>query len=452
MILARMIRMATAAVTAILLAVPVSAEINVQDLTTPDGIDLWLVEDHTIPFVALEMRFRGGASLDLPGKRGATNLMTGLLEEGAGDMDSREFARQAEALAAGFSYHVSDDMLSVSARFLTENRDATVTLLRESLVNPVFNQKSIDRVRAQVNSVIESDLKDPRAIVARTFDGQTFGDHPYATSKDGTLDSVAALTRDDIVAAHRAALVRDRLYIAAVGDITAEQLTALVADLTDGLPASSDIDLPDAADTNLPGGVTVVDYATPQSVVTFAQPGIDRDDPDFFAAYLLNQILGGGGFESRLMQEVREKRGLTYGVYSYLVDRDGAQLWMGQVASANDRVAQAIEVIKDEWQKMRDTGVTEQELEDAKTYMTGAYPLRFDGNAPIANIAVEMQVEGLPTDYIATRNDQVNAVTLEQINRVARELLDSDKLTFVVAGKPEGIETSGELDTTPIAE
>ncbi|WP_113912176.1 M16 family metallopeptidase [Pelagivirga dicentrarchi] len=434
-----MIRWAAAALAAAMLAAPASAEIDVQDLTTPDGINLWLVEDHTIPFVALEMRFRGGASLDQPGKRGATNLMTGLLEEGAGDMDSREFARRAEALAANFSYNVGDDMLSVSARFLTENRDQAVALLRESLVNPAFNQKSIDRVRAQVNSIIESDMKDPRAIVSRRFDAQTFGDHPYATSKDGTLDSVASLTRDDLIAAHRAALVRDRLYVAAVGDITADQLTALVADLTDGLPATSDIDLPGAADTDLPGGITVIDFPTPQSVVTFAQPGIDRDDPDFFAAYLLNQILGGGGFESRLMQEVREKRGLTYGVYSYLVDRDNAQLWMGQVASANDRVAQAIEVIQDEWQKMRDNGVTAQELEDAKTYMTGAYPLRFDGNAPIANIAVEMQVEGLPTDYIATRNDKVNAVTLEQINRVARELLDPSKLTFVVAGKPEGV-------------
>ncbi len=440
MSVARMIRLAIAALTAALLAAPASAEIKVQDLTTPGGIDLWLVEDHTIPFVALEMRFRGGASLDLPGKRGATNLMTGLLEEGAGDMDSREFARQAEALAAGFSYDVGDDALSISARFLSENRDQAVALLRESLVNPTFNQKSIDRVRAQVNSNIEADLKNPSSIAARTFDAQTFGDHPYATSRDGTLDSVAALTRDDIVAAHRAALVRDRLYVAAVGDITADQLTALVADLTDGLPASSDIDLPGPAGMDLPGGITVIDYATPQSVVTFAQPGIDRDDPDFFAAYLLNQILGGGGFESRLMQEVREKRGLTYGVYSYLVDKDGAQLWMGQVASANDRVAQAIEVIKDEWQKMHDTGVTAQELEDAKTYMTGAYPLRFDGNAPIANIAVEMQVEGLPTDYITTRNDQVNAVTLEQINRVARERLDLSKLSFVVVGKPEDIE------------
>ena len=420
-------------------ALPARAEIEVQDLGTPGGVDLWLVEDHSIPFVALEMRFRGGASLDQPGKRGATNLMTGLLEEGAADMDSREFARRSEALAASFSYSTGDDAISVSARFLSENRDAAVDLLRASLVEPAFNQKSIDRVRGQVRSNILADEKNPGAIAGRAFDRQTFGDHPYATSLDGTLDSVNALTRDDIVAAHRAALVRDRLYVAAVGDITAKELTQLVTKLTEGLPQTSDVALPGPADLTFPGSIEVIEYDTPQSVVTFAQPGIDRDDPDFFAAFILNQILGGGGFESRLMQEVREKRGLTYGIYSYLMDRDGAQLWMGQVASANDRVATAIEVIRDEWAKMRDEGVTAKELEDAKTYMTGAYPLRFDGNGPIANIAVDMQISDMSADYIATRNDNINAVTLEQINRVARDLLDPEKLSFVVAGKPEGL-------------
>lgn len=440
MTIIRTIRLTLMALAAALLAAPASAAIEIQDLTQPDTPGLWLVEDHSIPFVALELRFRGGASLDPEGKRGATNLMTGLLEEGAGDMNSREFARRAEALAAKFSYNVGDDTLGVSARFLSENREEAVALLRQSLVDPTFSQKSIDRVRGQVNSIIEDALKDPRAIAARAFDAQTYGDHPYATSKNGTLDSVAGLTREDIVAAHRAAMVTDRLYIAAVGDITAEELTTLVADLTDGLPETSDIALPKDADVNLPGDTEVVDFATPQSVVVFAQPGIDRDDPDFFAAYLLNQILGGGGLESRLMHEVREKRGLTYGVSTWLMDKDAAQLWMGQVASANDRVAQAIDVIRDEWRKLREEGVTAEELEDAKTYMTGAYPLRFDGNAPIANIAVEMQVEGMPTSYITTRNDRVNAVTLEQINRVARELLAPEMLTFVVAGQPEGLQ------------
>ncbi|MCZ4352834.1 pitrilysin family protein [Roseovarius aestuarii] len=434
-------RLALAGVMLCLATLPLRAEIEVQELTTPGGTDVWLVEEHAIPFVTLELRFRGGASLDLPGKRGATNLMVGLLEEGAEGMDSRAFAKSVESLAASFSYNVTDDTVSVSARFLTENRDQAVALLRASLVNPDFDQPSIDRVRGQVFSMIQSDLKDPSAIAGRAFDALVYGDHPYATSKDGTMDSVAALTRDDIVAAHRAALVRDRLYVSAVGDITPDDLMDLIDTLFDGLPQTGP-DLPGMADVSLPGGVKVVDYDTPQSVAVFAQPGIDRDDPDFFAAYLLSQILGGGGFESRLMQEVREKRGLTYGVYSYLVDKDGAQLWLGNVASANDRIGQAIEVIREEWARMQKDGVTAQELEDAKTFMTGAYPLRFDGNAPIANIAVEMQMEGLPTDYITSRNDKVNAVTLEQINRVARDLLDPSKLTFVVVGQPDGVSST----------
>jgi zinc protease len=201
-------------------------------------------------------------------------------------------------------------------------------------------------------------------------------------------------------------------------------------------------DLPGAADVNLPGGIKIVEFDTPQSVVMFGQPGIDRDDPDFFAAYVLNHILGGGSFESRLMQEVREKRGLTYGIYSYLANKDNADLWLGSVATANGRVAESIDVIRAEWNRLRTEGVTQTELDDAKTYLTGAYPLRFDGNAPIANIAVAMQMDGLDPDYISNRNDLVNAVTLDDINRVANTLMDPAKLTFVVVGKPEGLTSS----------
>ncbi len=435
-----MIRFALAFV-ALFAALPVRAEVNVKELTTPGGIEAWLVEDHSIPFIALEMRFRGGAALDLPGKRGATNLMMALLEEGSGDLDSRGFARAVEGLAASFEYDTSDDMVSVSAKMLTENRDEAAALLRASLVEPVFGQADVDRVRAQVISIIQSDQKDPRDISARAFDTLVFGDHPYGSSRNGTLESVAALTREDIMTAHQNALARDRLYVSAVGDITEAELVQLLDQLLGDLPATGAA-LPEDANPNLPGGVKVVEFDTPQSVAMFAQPGIDRDDEDFFAAYLLNHILGGGGFESRLMTEVREKRGLTYGVYSYLLDMDSAQVWMGSVSSANDRVAEAVEVIRGEWQRIREGGVTEAELNDAKTYLTGAYPLRFDGNGPIANIAVGMQMEGLPTDYIANRNDKVNAVTLEDINRVAKELMDPDSLTFVVTGKPEGLETT----------
>jgi zinc protease len=289
-----------------------------------------------------------------------------------------------------------------------------------------------------VESGIQSDAKDPNSIARSEFRELVYGDHPYGSLQDGTLDTVAALTRDDIVAAHQATLTQDRLFVSAVGDITAEELGALLDELLADLPKSS-VALPGQATLNMPGNVQVIDFPTPQSVVTFGQPGMDSEDDDFFAAFILNHILGGGGFESRLMQEVREKRGLTYGVHTFLSDRDGAEIMMGSVASANDRVAEAIAVIQSEWARIRDEGVTEAELEDAKTYLTGAYPLRFDGNGTIANIAAGMQMQGRPTDYIASRNDRVNAVTLEDINRVAREFLDPEKLTFVVVGQPAGL-------------
>lgn len=421
-----------------LAALPARAAIEIKEVVSPGGITAWLVEDHTIPFTALEVRFRGGASVEPMDKRGATNLMTALLEEGAGEMDARAFARARDGLAASFRYSVSDDALSVSAQFLTENRDAAVDLLRQSLIQPRFDAEAIERVRAQVLSGLRSDEKNPQSIAARRFDGLIFGDHPYASSLDGTIETVSALTRDDLRAAHDATLARDRIYVSAVGDITEAELGTLLDKLLGDLPATGAA-MPGPADPVFPGGVDVVDFPTPQSVVLFGQPGVGQEDPDFFAAFILDHILGGGGFESRLMTEVREKRGLTYGIYTYLADRDHAQTWSGSVASANDRVAEAVDVIRAEWTRLQTEGVTAEELENAKTYLTGAYPLRFDGNGTIANIIVGMQMRGLPIDYAATRNDKVNAVTLEDVNRVAREVLDPAALSFVVVGQPEGL-------------
>nr|WP_321249763.1 pitrilysin family protein [uncultured Ruegeria sp.] len=426
---------------ALVIAMPAWAEIEIQEVTSPGGIKAWLVEDPSIPFTALELRFRGGTSLDDPDKRGAVYLMSGLIEEGAGDMDARSYARELESLAASFTYNASDDTVSISARFLTENRDEVIDLLRTTIHEPRFDQDAIDRVRAQVLSGLRSDETDPNDIAGRSFARMAYGDHPYGSEGKGTIESVSALTRDDIVAAYDNVFARDRLYVGAVGDISAEELGALLDKLLADLPETGK-PIPDKAQVSITGGISVVDFDTPQSVALFAQKGIDRDDPDFFPAFILNHILGGGGFESRLMQEVREKRGLTYGVGTYLVPKDLASVYLGSVSSANDRIAEAVEVIRDEWARAASEGVTQKELDDAKTYLTGAYPLRFDGNGQIAGIMVGMQMEGLPIDYIATRNDKVNAVTLEDVNRVASELLDPEGLHFTVVGKPVGLETT----------
>ncbi len=417
------------------------AEIDIQEVTSAGGINAWVVEEPSIPFIALEIRFRGSASLDLPGKRGATNLMMGLLEEGAGDMTAQEFQTAREALAASFGFRAFDDTLSISAEFLTENQDEALALLGQALIAPTFTQDALDRVRAQVLVGIAGDEKDPDTIASATFDAAAFGDHPYGSAIDGTVESLNALTREDLVTAHQNALTRDRLVVSVVGDVTADQVGPMLDTLLGALPAEGPA-LPDDVAFGLEGGITVVDYDTPQSVAYFGHAGIKRDDADFFAAYIINHVLGAGGFESRLMNEVREKRGLTYGIGTYLVPKFHAEMILGTVASSNATIGEAIAVTRDEWRRMAEEGMTAQELEVAKTYLTGEYPLRFDGNSEIAKIMAGMQMIDLPPSYVVNRNDFINAVTLDDINRVAAELLRPDDLHFVVVGKPEGLEST----------
>ena len=417
------------------------AEINIQEITSEGGIEAWLVQEESIPFVAIEIIFDGGATLEDPAKRGATNLMMALLEEGSGDLDARGFQEAREALAASYSFDAYEDSVAVSAVFLSENREEAVALLRDALVNPRFDEDAIERVRAQVLSIIRSDAQDPNSIAGAAFDAAAFGDHPYGSSLNGTAETVAALTRADLIQAHRDALVQGRVYVGAAGDITAEDLGTLLDDLIGDLPMDGPA-IPDRVEFGREGGTTVIPFDTPQSVALFGHAGIERDDDDFFAAYLLNEILGGRGLESRLMRKVREERGLTYGIYTYLVPKDLSEMYLGQVASANGTIAEVIDVVRDEWAKLATEGVSAQELAQAKTYLTGAYPLRFDGNAAIAGILVGMQAQDLGTEYIAGRNDLVNAVTLEDVNRVASELLDPEGLYFVVVGQPEGLDST----------
>ena len=423
---------------ALLWAGAVQADVSVKTVTSPGGLSAWVLEEPAIPFTALNIMFSGGAALDPPDKRGAAYMMTGLLDEGAGDLDSQAFASAREALSASFSFDVSDDTLSISVRILSENRAEALALLKTALIKPRFDAEAVERVRQQVLSILASNAQDPTDTAQRVWAEQAFGDHAYGASYQGTESSITALTRSDLLAAHQNLLVRDAVSISAVGDITAEELGPILDDLLSDLPAGSALETP-PLELDIPAGLTVVDLPTPQSVAIFGHRGIDRADPDFFAAFILNTILGGNGIESRLTAEVREKRGLTYGISTVLLTKDRANVMLGQVASANDRIGAAIEVIRDEWSKLARDGVTAEELQAAQTYLTGAYPLRFDGNSQIARILVGMQRQGLGLDYINTRNARINAVTLPEINRVAAQLLKPEALNFVVVGQPTGL-------------
>lgn len=425
-------------IAALAFALPAHANIEIEELTSPGGIQAWLVEDHSIPFVAIDIWFRGGSVLEAPEQRGATYMMMGLLEEGAGDMDASAFAEAVEGLATNFGFDSYRDAVTVSARMLTQNRDEAADLLRLALTEPAFDPVAIERVRGQVISIIEGDAQDPNEIASNTFNALAFGDHPYGSAQEGTVETITALTRDDLIAAHRAALTRDRVVVGAAGDITAEELGVLIDHILGGLPDQAP-DRPGPAEYLLGGGVTVVDFPTPQSVAIFGHAGIARDDPDFFPAFVLNQVLGGGNFRSRLMEEVRINRGLTYGIGTYLSLADLSPTLLGQFSSSNDLVGQAVEVIQGQWADIAANGITEAEVDAAIQYLTGAYPLRFDGNGTIAGILAAMQADDMPADYIATRNDRVAAVTVDDVRRVAARLLQPDNLHFVVVGQPEGL-------------
>ncbi|MFV2003533.1 MAG: M16 family metallopeptidase, partial [Paracoccaceae bacterium] len=259
---------------------PSAQAIEVQEVTSPGGIKAWLVQESSIPFMALEIRFRGGAALDVAGKRGAINLMMATLEEGAGELDAQAFAAAREALAASYRFRVFDDVTSISARFLTENRAAATALLKSALMQPRFDVEAIDRVREQVLAGIRSDATDPGSVAGSTFDALAWGEHPYASAADGTLETVAALTRDDIVEGYQQVFGLDRMFVAAVGDISAADLGLLLDDLLGGLPKSA-APLVARADLQLTAGTTVVDFDTPQSGALFGHVGIKRDDPEY---------------------------------------------------------------------------------------------------------------------------------------------------------------------------
>jgi len=342
---------------------------------------------------------------------------------------------EMERLAVELDINVYQDSLSISFKFLTENKSASINLLKKALTKPRFGQEPFERVRDQILSILKSNAKDPRKIASKVFFENVFGSHPYGSMKDGSLESILSLSREDILNAYGDVFNRNQVFISAVGDIKPNELRDLVNEVIEEIPTRSNKVI-DQVIYKLPGGNTVIDFDTPQSVTIFGHGGIKRTDKDFFSAYVLTHILGGSGFGSRLMTELREKNGLTYGVSAYLASWEKADLILGQFASSNNTVMEAIGIVKNEWATLADRGVTADELRDAKTFLTGAYPLRFDGNSRIARILTGMQIQGLPIDYIHTRNAKVNAVTMEDIKRVATRILKEKNLYFVIVGRP----------------
>lgn len=426
----------------LLLSLQNANAMKIQSVKSPGGIEAWLVEDHSVPLMAMRFAFRGGSSQDPADKAGVANFLTTMLDEGAGDLDASAFQERAEELAMRMSFSDTRDAFYGNFETLTENRAKSVELLRLALTRPRFDADAVERMRKQLLAKLAFAARDPNKVAAKEWYANAFAGHVYARSATGDEGSIGAITAADLEAFRKRNFARSNLYVTVVGDIDAATLGAILDDVFASLPAKPDhVAVPKAEPKpgHPPGGETVVEMAVPQSVAVFGVGAMARKDPDFMPGFVLNHILGGGGFASQLMEEVREKRGLAYSVYSYLQPEDHASVLLGSVATKNESIAESLAVIRDVLKRMAADGPTEAELANAKSYLTGSYALRFDTSAKIATQLLGIRMEDLGIDYVEKRNALVEAVTLADVKRVAAGLLKPESLIVTVVGQPHNL-------------
>ena len=422
-----------AVVGSMLLLVAVSLPANaieIQEVVSPKGIKAWLVEDNSVPLVSMRFSFKGGASQDPSGKEGLANLMTGLFDEGAGDLDSDSFQERIDNLGGEMSFSASPDTVSGSIRMLAENRKPVTDLLALSVNKPRFDQDAIDRIRQQVVASLEASQRNPSTIASRKFADVLYGNHPYARPDEGTIKSLQSITRDDLVNFHRKNFARDKLTVGVVGSINAKDLGEMLDEVFGDLPATAElVPVPDAKLAL--GTTTSLSFDMPQTSISFVYPAVPRKDDEFFAAYLMNHILG-GGFTSRLYAEVREKRGLAYSVSSSMSLRDHVSALTISTATRPEKAQESLKIIREQVAKMASDGPTEAELAAAKSYLKGSYAVNnLDSSISIADTLVGLQEADLDRDYIDKRNELIDAVTLDQVKAIAKKLLEAEPAILI---------------------
>lgn len=421
---------------ALALAVPAQAATKIERVVSPGGIEAWLVSDSSVPLIAMNFAFQGGANQDPIGKPGTAYMTAAMMDEGAGDLDAKAFQSRAERNAVEMNFSTQRDQMRGSLKVLKDRKDEGFDLLRLALTSPRFDQDALERVRAQILTVLRRETTNPNDIGSRLWWRTAFPEHPYGRPTNGTLESVPTLSRDDLLTYTRRVFARDRLKIAVVGDIDARTLGPVLDRIFGALPAKADLQPVPSTKMDAVGKKLFVPLDVPQSVVNFGGVGIPRKDPDFIPAYIVNHILGGGSFSSRLYREVREKRGLAYSVYSYLLPLDVSALFMGGTQTRADKADETVGLIESEIRRLATEGPTADELDKAKSYLKGSYALNFDTSTKIANLLVQIQLDELGIDYVERRNGLIEAVTLNDVKRVAKRLLDGGILVTVV-GRPQ---------------
>jgi zinc protease len=412
---------------------------TIQQFTTPGGVSVWLVEEPSIPILSLRMAWQAGSTNDPEGLEGLSNAMVYHMNEGAGELDAQGFFKGMEELNMSFSCGSSSESTFCNASMLTDNVAPSFEMIAMAFAEPRFDDGPFERFKREQTVSLQTRETNARFLAGRALSNALYPDHSYA--KETTAESIAAISQDDMRAQKGLLMVREGMLVTAVGAISPEALAPLIDQAVAGLPQNSEaIEAEDVVLADAAAAPIIVELPQPQSLVSFTAPAMTRDDPDFYTAVVLNYTFGGGGFESRLMKDLRVERGLTYGVYTGVSAGDKMQTWSGSGQTKNESAAEFIDGVKENMVAMVEEGMSEEELAAAKANLTGSYPLGFDSNAKIAANMMGVRLDGLPVDFFDKRNAMVEAVTLEDVNRVAADYLNPENFTFIVVGQPEGLD------------
>lgn len=409
--------------------------VPVQTVASPGGIRAWLIEDHSVPVVSLSFSFRGGAALDPEGREGRASLAAALLDQGAGELDTAGFATALRDRAVSLSFGAGRDELTGSLRCLAEETGFAASMLALALTRPRFDAEALARVKAQRLIALRRKAEEPRTIASRAWWERAVAPHPFARPPGGTEAALGQLGRDDLLAALEVQVRRGALVVGAAGAIDAAGLGRMLDEAFGGVaegvaPVVPPLPAPRAF------GLAITERAVPQAVAVFGHGGPDPDDPDWEAFQVVNWILGGGGFSSRLTEEIREKRGLTYGIGTQLAPFRGRSLILGSVSTENARFGETLALLKAEWARMAEAGPTAEEVAAARAYLTGSFPLGFTSSGQIAGTLASLQTLGRPPEWLAGRIGRIEAVTLADARRAAARLYDPAALSISVVSRP----------------
>jgi len=422
------------------LSAPAAKATVVQEVVTPGGLTAWLVEEHALPLVAVKIAFKeSGVASDTPEKSGRASMAAAMLPEGAGALNSNDFNEALETDAVNLHFGVDEDLFYASLDSVSDHTEKAFSYLGMALTQPRFDKDALERVRRQTLADITQREQQPGYMLGRAWQQLAYGAHPYGQPSLGTRASVAKLTKEDISGFTQQALARDNILISVVGDITPKQLAQLLDTHLGTLPAKATL-AAKVSDIQLPDGTKEVrvTHDIPQTMIAFGTPGLMRSDPDYYSAYVMNQILGGGGsLTSKLGTEIREKRGLAYSVSTQLDPMSHSASWQGMFATRNEKAAEAMDVLKTTLKDFSANGPTDAEISDAKTFLTGSFVMALDSNADIASFLINMQLHHLGRDYLDKRNGLIENVKKDDVKRLAARLTDPGKLLVVMVGKPD---------------